>query len=133
MSDTWGAIKIENIDSNNDDQQNEVNLASMSDTWGAIKIENIDSSIGASHYPIFFELTLNNDGSYFRSAKDNSTEDGNWEIDKTKSKLILVSDLKTIKYDIIQLPNSESEAFIITENTFDFHSKQFVKYKLSRM
>lgn len=118
---------------NTNSRQNDIQHSSFSDTWEAINIEKYNGHFEASHYPIFFKLTLNNDGSYIRTTKDEKIEDGKWNINKSKSKLILVNDFETIKYDIVKLPHPDSETFIIKENTWDYSQKQFVEYRLSRM
>ena len=53
---------------NNSGQTNEVNYASISDTWEVVRVdENNDQSV-VLHYPSFYKLTLNSDGTYIGSA-----------------------------------------------------------------
>jgi len=45
----------------------------------------------------------------------------------------LINDHEIKKFDIIQLPSSNSEAFIIKENASDANARGDVKYELTRM
>lgn len=124
------AIVFSNIFSG---QTNEVNYASISDTWEVAKIgENANQEV-VLHYPTFYKLTLNIDGTYIRLKNDESLEEGKWKLNKLKSILTLENEVETKKFDIIQLPNSNSELFIIKENFKDINSNYKIKYELTRM
>ena len=125
----WAIVFSNNISG----QTNEVNHASISDTWEVAKIgENIDQEV-VLHYPTFYKLTLNIDGTYIRLKNDESLEEGKWKLNRLKSILTLVNDEEIKKYEIIQLPNSSSELFIIKENIKDINSNYKIKYELTRM
>ena len=119
--------------SNFNGQNNEINYASISDTWEVVKIGEKGSQDVVLHYPTFYKLTLNNDGTYVRIKNDETHENGKWKLNWSKSMLTLFDDNETEKYEIIQLPNSKSESFIIKENVKNTKSQQKVKYELTRM
>jgi len=114
-------------------QNGDVNYASISDTWEVVKIGENGSQDVVLHYPTFYKLTLNNDGTYVRIKYDETLENGKWKLNWSKSMLTLFDDNETEKYEIIQLPDSNSESFIIKENAKDTKSQQKVKYELTRM
>lgn len=114
-------------------QPNEVNYASISDTWEVVKIGENNISGVVLHYPSFYKLTLNIDGTYIRLKNDETYEEGEWKLNKTKSILSLKNDQETKNFEIIQLPNSNSESFIIKENVNDVNSIRNIEYELTRL
>ena len=118
---------------NNNGQTDEVNYASISDTWEVVRVdENNDQSV-VLHYPSFYKLTLNSDGTYIRLKNDETFEEGKWNLNKPKSILTLTNEVEAKQYEIIQLPNLNSESFIIKENVRNVRSKFDVKYELTRI
>ena len=113
-------------------QKNEVNYASISDTWEVVNVGKNVSHERVLHYPTFNKLTLNLDGSYIRLRDDETLESGKWSLDASKSKLTLSNESETQKFEIIQLPNSNSKSFIIKENVNDSNVKYDIKYELTR-
>jgi len=118
---------------NNKNQAQEVNYASITDTWEVAKIGNNNPNDVLIHYPTFNKLTLNPNGTYLRLKDHETFEKGNWQVDEEKSVLTLINDHEIKKFDIIQLPSSNSEAFIIKENASDANARGDVKYELTRM
>ena len=117
----------------NNGQTNEVNYASISDTWEVVRVdENNDQSV-VLHYPSFYKLTLNSDGTYIRLKNDETFEEGKWNLNKPKSILTLTNEVEAKQYEIIQLPNSDSESFIIKENVSNVSTKLDIKYELTRI
>ncbi len=114
-------------------QENEVNYASISDTWEVVKIGENNTAGVVLHYPSFYKLTLNIDGTYIRLKNDETFEEGEWQLNKTKSILSLKNNQETKNYEIIQLPNSDSESFIIKENINDINSIHNIEYELTRL
>ena len=125
----WAIVFSSNISG----ETSEVNYASISDTWEVVKVGENSSKEVVLHYPTFYKLTLNIDGTYIRLKNDETIENGNWKLNRSKSMLTLMNKMETKKYEIVQLPNSNSESFIIKENVKDINSKQKVKYQLTRM
>lgn len=125
----WAIVFSNNISGNT----NEVNYASISDTWEVVKIGDLSDKSVVLHYPTFYKLTLNTDGTYIRLKNNEIPEKGKWYLNKSKSMLTLKNDAEIKKYDIIQLPNLNSESFIIKENVKDINSKYDIKYELTRM
>ena len=114
----WAIVFSNNISG----QTNEIKYASISDTWEVAKVgENTDQKV-VLHYPTFNKLTLNIDGTYIRLKNDELLEEGKWKLNKLKSILTLLNEVEIKKYDIVQLPNSNSELFIIKENIKDINS-----------
>lgn len=125
----WAIVFSNNISGQNGD----VNYASISDTWEVVKIGENGSQDVVLHYPTFYKLTLNNDGTYIRIKNDETLENGKWKLNWSKSMLTLFNDIETEKYEIVQLPDSNSESFIIKENVKNTNSQHNVKYELTRM
>ena len=114
------------------EKTSEVNYATISDTWEVVNIgENINQDV-VMHYPTFNKLTLNLDGSYIRLRDDETLESGKWSLDASKSQLTLTNESETQKFEIIQLPNSNSKSFIIKENVKGLNEKYDIKYELTR-
>ena len=114
------------------EQNSDVNHASISDTWEVVNVgKNINQDM-VLHYPTFNKLTLNIDGSYIRLRDDETLETGKWSIDTSKSLLTLTNESETQKFEIIQLPNSNSKSFIIKENVKGLNTKYDIKYELTR-
>lgn len=118
---------------NNNEQTNEVNYASISDTWEVVRLDEKNDQSVVLHYPTFYELTLNIDGTYLRQKNDETFEAGKWNLNKSKSILTLINEVEIQKFEIIQLPNSATESFIIKENIKDISTKLDVKYELTRI
>lgn len=114
-------------------QSNEVNYASISDTWEVVKIGKNDIPGVVFHYPTFYKLTLNIDGTYIRLKNDETFEEGEWTLNKTKTILSLRTEKETKNFEIIQMPNSDSESFIIKENIIDINSIHNIEYELTRL
>ena len=125
----WAIVFSSNISG----ETSEVNYASISDTWEVVKVGENSNQEVVLHYPTFYKLTLNIDGTYIRLKNDETIENGNWKLNRSKSMLTLMNKMETKKYEIVQLPNSNSESFIIKENVKDINSKQKLKYQLTRM
>jgi hypothetical protein len=113
-------------------QTDEVNYASISDTWEVVKIGESSNPGVVLHYPTFYKLTLNIDGTYIRLKNDETLEEGEWNLNKTKSILSLKNEEGTKNYEIIQLPNSDTESFIIKEHVVDINSIHKIEYELAR-
>lgn len=64
---------------------------------------------------------------------DETFEEGEWNLNKEKSILSLNNGEGTKNYEIIQLPNSDSESFIIKENVIDINSIRKIEYELTRL
>ena len=116
----------------NDNSSNEVKYASVTDTWEVAKIGSSNSG-SVLHYPSFNTLTLNPDGTYIRLKADEEIETGSWEINKFHSKLILKNAENSKKYEIVQLPDSDEESFIIKEYIVISNINSDIKYELTRM
>ena len=114
------------------EQDSDVNHASISDTWEVVNVGKNVNQERILHYPTFNKLTLNLDGSYIRLRDDETLESGKWSLDASKSQLTLTNVSETQKYEIIQLPNSNSKSFIIKENVNDSNAKYIIKYELTR-
>lgn len=125
----WAIVFSSNINGQND----KVNYASISDTWEVVKVGESSKQDVVLHYPTFNKLTLNSDGTYIRIKNNETPENGNWKLNWSKSMLTLLNDSEVKKYEIVQLPNSNSESFIIKEKVEDISSNQKVKYELVRM
>ena len=125
----WAIVFSSNISG----ETSEVNYASISDTWEVVKVGENSNQEVVLHYPTFYKLTLNIDGTYIRLKNDETIENGNCKLNRSKSMLTLMNKMETKKYEIVQLPNSNSESFIIKENVKDINSKQKLKYQLTRM
>ena len=111
----------------------DISYASITDTWEVVKIGDNDVDGVILHYPTFNKLTLNIDGTYLRLKDDETLEVGNWKIDSERSLLNLIHDSGIKKYEIVQLPNSSTEAFIIKENKSNSGKGMDIKYELTRI
>ena len=114
------------------EQNSDVNHASISDTWEVVNVGKNVNYERVLHYPTFNKLTLNNDGSYVRLRDDETLETGKWNLDTSKSVLTLDNESESQTFEIIQLPNSSSKSFIIKENVNDSNAKYNIKYELTR-
>lgn len=114
-------------------QANDVNYASISDTWEVVKIGENNVPGVVFHYPSFYKLTLNIDGTYIRLKNDETFEEGEWTLNKTKTILSLKTEKEIRNFEIIQMPNSDSESFIIKENINDINSVHNIEYELTRL
>ena len=119
--------------SSDNNDSNKVQHASLTDTWEVVKVADVNNPQFVLHYPTFNKLTLNNDGTYLRLKDDETLEEGKWEIDRSRTRLTLIHNDHTKKYEIVKMPNANSETFIIKEyiNTPDKQSD--IKYELARM
>ena len=111
----------------------EVNYAVISDSWQVAKVVEENSENLQLQYPAFNKLTLNIDGSYLRVRNDESLESGSWTISHSNSVLLLSNESGIRKYDIIQLPDSTTQSFIIKDKGENFNSKDDMEYELTRM
>jgi hypothetical protein len=118
---------------NGSNDQHDVSHAAISATWEVAKIENQDQKSFILHYPTFHQLALNNDGSYIRLKDDDAIETGNWHLNKSETKLMLVHLNGVKEYDIIQMPVETSQSFIIKESILEATVQQKVEYELTRM
>jgi len=114
-------------------QSSEVNYALISDSWEVANIGQDNENDVVLHYPSFNQLTLNLDGTYLRIGSDETIERGRWAIDSEKSLLTLSNDNESKSFDIIQLPNSDKESFIIKENAKHLSSNMDLQYELIRI
>ena len=114
------------------EQNSDVNHASISDTWEVVNVGKNVNYERVLHYPTFNKLTLNNDGSYVRLRDDETLETGKWNLDTSKSVLTLDNESESQTFEIIQLPNSNSKSFIIKENVKGSNTKYDIKYELTR-
>lgn len=115
------------------ESDNGVNYAIISDTW---KVANVGSTYNSEvilQYPAFNKLTLNIDGTYVRVKKDKTQERGNWALDKSKTMLVLSNETEIKQYEIIQLPDTNAQSFIIKEKGEELNSRNNLKYELTRM
>ena len=93
----WAVVFTSSLNEQNSD----VNHASISDTWEVVNVgKNINQDM-VLHYPTFNKLTLNIDGSYIRLRDDETLETGKWSIDTSKSLLTLTNESETQKFEII--------------------------------
>jgi hypothetical protein len=111
----------------------EVNYAIISDSWQVAKVGEKNSENLHLQHPSFNKLTLNIDGSYLRVRNDESLESGSWNISNSNSILLLSNESGIRKYDIIQLPESTTQSFIIKDKGEAFNSKDDLEYELTRM
>jgi hypothetical protein len=115
------------------ESDNAVNYAIISDTW---KVANVGTSYNSEvilQYPAFNKLTLNIDGTYIRVKKDKTQERGNWALDKSKTMLVLSNETEIKQYEIIQLPDTNAQSFIIKEKGEELNSRNNLEYELTRM
>ncbi|MCG8307916.1 MAG: copper resistance protein NlpE [Cytophagales bacterium] len=119
--------------SDQSDSPQKVKHASLTDTWEVVKIANNEDPQFVLHYPTFNKLTLNNDGSYIRVKNDETLEEGHWDINNAKTRLTLRNNDKVRKYEIVKMPNANSETFIIKEYINTPYKKRDIKYELTRM
>jgi len=115
------------------ESDNAVNYAIISDTW---KVANVGTSYDSEvilQYPAFNKLTLNIDGTYIRVKKDKTQERGNWALDKSKTMLVLSNETEIKQYEIIQLPDTNAQSFIIKEKGEELNSRNNLEYELTRM
>lgn len=115
------------------ESDNAVNYAIISDTW---KVANVGTSYDSEvilQYPAFNKLTLNIDGTYIRVKKDKTQERGNWALDKSKTMLVLSNETEIKQYEIIQLPDTNAQSFIIKEKGEELNSMNNLEYELTRM
>jgi len=110
----------------------EVSYAAISATWQVVNSGKQNNPDYILHYPSFHKLTLNIDGTYVRLINDETTEEGYWILDKSESTLTLNNGEGIKKYEIIQLPDNQSETFIIKENRNDIFSGEGIEYELIR-
>lgn len=125
----WAVVFYDGTDT----KENEVNHAAISATWEVAKVENQEQKSFILHYPIFHQLTLNADGSFIRLKNDEAIEEGNWHLNNSKTKLILVHLNGVKEYDILHMPNEWSQSFIIKESILEASIPQKVEYELTRM
>ena len=112
----------------------QVNYAAISDTWEVAQLEDNQSQGVYIHYPSFNKLVLNLNGTYVRQINDETLEAGSWKIDEENSTLTLVNKVGIQQFDIVQLPSSSSESFIIKENIAEANNSQGnIRYELTRM
>ena len=117
----------------NDNSSTELKYASVTDTWEVAKIGS-NKSGPVLHYPSFNKLTLNPDGTYIRLKTNGTIESGNWEINKLRSKLILKNGEVSKHYEIVHLPDTEEESFIIKEYIeISNINSDIIKYELNRI
>ncbi len=117
----------------NGQSADEINYASISDTWEVVKVAEPNTQNVVLHYPTFNKLTLNMDGTYRRLIDDETIEIGNWTMDANETSLILKGQNGQTEYEIIQMPYSSSESFIIKENNSGMDSMLDIQYQLNRM
>ena len=118
-------------DENTDAQQ--VQYASLSDTWVVAHIGDKNPNDVIAHYPTFNKLTLNINGTYIRLRDDENIEEGSWEINKNKTKLTLFSADGSQDYEIVEMPKTNSESFIIKERHATANVQADIKYELTRL
>ena len=118
-------------DESTDAQQ--VQYASLSDTWVVAQVgDNINNEVIA-HYPTFNKLTLNLNGTYIRLRDDETIEEGSWKVDKAKTKLTLFTAKGSQDFEIVELPKTNSESFIIKESHAKANVQADIKYELTRL
>jgi hypothetical protein len=110
-----------------------VNYAVISDTWQVSNADESNEEDMVLQFPAFNKLTLNIDGTYLRINAENKPETGKWSLNEKRTVLLLTGETGTKKFDIVQLPNSDSLPFIIKENNNFFSSKDNIEYELTRM
>ena len=115
------------------DNNQEVKHASLTDTWEVVKVGDVTNPQYVLHFPTFNKLTLNSDGTYIRLQDDETLEEGNWELNRARTRLTLHYNDISKKFEIVKLPNSNSETFIIKEYIDNQNEQSDIKYELARM
>jgi len=111
----------------------QVQYASLTDTWEVAQLSENGKNEVFAHYPSFNKLTLNINGTFVRLRDDETLEEGSWTINPEKTKLSLFTESGVQKFDIVELPSSDSESFIIKEDLVEANSKSNIKYELTRL
>ena len=118
-------------DENTDAKQ--VQYASLSDTWVVAHVGDSSAEEVIAHYPTFNKLTLNHNGTYVRLGDDETIEEGSWKINKEKTKLTLFTASGSQDYEIVELPKTNSESFIIKDRHATANVQTDIKYELTRL
>jgi hypothetical protein len=118
-------------DEKTDTQQ--VQYASLSDTWLVAYVGDQNSDEIVAHYPTFSKLTLNLNGTYIHLRDDETIEEGSWKINKKKAKLTLFTADGSHDYEIVEMPKTNSESFIIKERHAMADVQADIKYELTRL
>ena len=105
----------------------------LSDTWEVVNVNQQAQGEVLLHYPTFNRLTLNSDGNFIRETIDGSYEEGNWRVNKENTHLILDTGNKLEKYEIIQMPDQQSNVFIIKGQANSGNTKPGNEVKLTRL
>lgn len=125
----WALVFSSDYSSDNQ----KVQYASLTDTWEVIKVGDSSNPQFVLHYPTFNKLTLNSDGTYIRLKDDKTLEEGRWELNDGRTRLTLYYNGLVKKFEILKMPNSDSETFVIKEYLDFPNSESDLKYELERM
>lgn len=124
------AIVWSHIFTANEPEDVEVDRQMISDTWEVISINDQNENV-VSPIINYEQLKLNLDGTFSITYNDGNRKAGTWKINRKKKILTLQSREDQADFEIVMLPNKQSN-FLIIRSTIP-KNKKGLEYMLTRL